>query len=63
LDDPELGLHPSAIIELASMVKMASQHTQVVLETQSPALFLIYIKISVQNRIKTVQNADYQNVS
>ncbi len=38
LDEPELGLHPSAIIELASMVKMASQHTQVVLATQSPAL-------------------------
>jgi predicted ATPase len=38
LDEPELGLHPSAIVELASMVKMASQHTQVVLATQSPAL-------------------------
>jgi len=38
LDEPELGLHPSAIVELASMVKIASQHTQVVLATQSPAL-------------------------
>ena len=38
IDEPELGLHPSAIVELASMVKMASQHTQVVLATQSPAL-------------------------
>lgn len=38
LDEPELGLHPSAIIELAGMIKIASQHTQVVLATQSPAL-------------------------
>jgi predicted ATPase len=38
LDEPELGLHPSAIVELASMVKIASQHTQIVLATQSPAL-------------------------
>ena len=38
LDEPELGLHPSAIVELASMVKIASQHTQVILATQSPAL-------------------------
>ena len=38
LDEPELGLHPSAIVELASIVKIASQYTQVVLATQSPAL-------------------------
>jgi predicted ATPase len=38
LDEPELGLHPSAVIELAGMIKMASRHTQVVLATQSPAL-------------------------
>ncbi len=38
LDEPELGLHPSAIVELAGMVKIAGQHTQVVLATQSPAL-------------------------
>jgi len=38
LDEPELGLHPSALVELASMVKIASQHVQVVLATQSPAL-------------------------
>ena len=38
LDEPELGLHPSAIVELAGMVKIASQHAQIVLATQSPAL-------------------------
>lgn len=38
LDEPELGLHPSAIIQLAEMIKQASQHTQIILATQSPQL-------------------------
>lgn len=38
LDEPELGLHPSAIGQLAEMVKQASQYTQIVLATQSPQL-------------------------
>lgn len=38
VDEPELGLHPSAITLLASMVKQASQKTQVILSTQSSLL-------------------------
>lgn len=38
LDEPELGLHPSAIIQLAEMIKEASRHTQIILATQSPQL-------------------------
>jgi predicted ATPase len=38
LDEPELGLHPSAISALAGMIKTASQHCQVILATQSPRL-------------------------
>ncbi|GAB4420690.1 MAG: hypothetical protein OHK0039_34550 [Bacteroidia bacterium] len=38
LDEPELGLHPSAIIYLAGMVKSASKHVQIVIATQSPRL-------------------------
>ncbi len=38
IDEPELGLHPSAIQALAGMVKMASAHCQVILATQSPQL-------------------------
>lgn len=38
VDEPELGLHPAAITLLASMVKMASVKTQVILSTQSPLL-------------------------
>jgi len=38
VDEPELGLHPSAIASLAGMVKAASVQTQVILATQSPRL-------------------------
>jgi len=38
LDEPELGLHPAAIAELAGMVKIASQNAQVLLATQSTRL-------------------------
>ncbi|WP_339136305.1 MAG: AAA family ATPase [Candidatus Electrothrix sp. GW3-4] len=38
LDEPELGLHPAAIGELAGIVRAASQKTQVLLATQSTRL-------------------------
>lgn len=38
LDEPELGLHPSAIVLLAALVRSASKRTQVVLATQSARL-------------------------
>lgn len=38
VDEPELGLHPQAIDVLASMVQMATKHTQVIMATQSPRL-------------------------
>ncbi len=38
LDEPELGLHPDAISELTGMIRMASQHAQVLLATQSTRL-------------------------
>jgi predicted ATPase len=38
VDEPELGLHPSALATLAGLVKQASLHAQVVLATQSPTL-------------------------
>ena len=42
LDEPELGLHPAALEILAEMVTAASQHTQIVLATQS-SVFLDHI--------------------
>jgi predicted ATPase len=38
IDEPELGLHPTAIAILAGMVKQASVGSQIVLTTQSPTL-------------------------
>ena len=38
LDEPELGLHPYAITQLAEMIKDASIHAQVVIATQSKDL-------------------------
>lgn len=38
LDEPELGLHPAAIAELAGLVKIASKNTQILLATQSMRL-------------------------
>jgi len=38
LDEPELGLHPYAITLLAEMIHSVSEHTQVILATQSVTL-------------------------
>lgn len=38
IDEPELGLHPYAIDQLAEMIKDASLHTQLIVATQSSRL-------------------------
>ena len=38
VDEPELGLHPQAIDILASMIKTAARHVQVIVATQSSCL-------------------------
>ena len=38
VDEPELGLHPSAICVVAALLKQASLHCQVIIATQSPTL-------------------------
>ncbi|MGL4943461.1 MAG: AAA family ATPase [Thermoguttaceae bacterium] len=38
LDEPELGLHPAALTELSALVRTASQHSQILLATQSTRL-------------------------
>jgi len=38
IDEPELGLHPSAIAILAELIQNASKRTQLIGATQSPAL-------------------------
>lgn len=38
IDEPELGLHPAAIVLLSELIQAAAKHTQVIVATQSPAL-------------------------
>jgi predicted ATPase len=38
LDEPELGLHPFAIVQLAEMLRAVSRDSQVLLATQSVTL-------------------------
>ena len=38
IDEPELGLHPSAISILAELIRNAANRTQIIIATQSPAL-------------------------
>ena len=38
VDEPELGLHPAALHSIAGLFKAASQHSQVLVATQSAAL-------------------------
>lgn len=38
IDEPELGLHPAAVSIFASLVRSVSEHCQILLATQSPAL-------------------------
>lgn len=38
IDEPELGLHPAALVILAELVQAAAARTQVIIATQSPAL-------------------------
>ncbi|NOX62485.1 MAG: AAA family ATPase [Chloroflexi bacterium] len=54
LDEPELGLHPFAITLLANMIRSVSEHTQVILATQSVTLVNQFAPqdILVADRIK-----------
>ena len=38
IDEPELGLHPEALVDLAGMIKIAAQNCQIILSTQSAYL-------------------------
>ncbi|WP_194869277.1 AAA family ATPase [Myxococcus sp. AB025B] len=42
IDEPELGLHPAALTLFASLVRSTSEHVQILLATQSPALLDLF---------------------
>lgn len=53
VDEPELGLHPSAITLLASLMRQASIETQIIASTQSPLLLDYFAPedVLVANRV------------
>lgn len=57
IDEPELGLHPSAISLLADMIKEASVHTQVLVATQSPELLDMF---DLEN-VHIIESREYNN--
>jgi predicted ATPase len=68
IDEPELGLHPYAITLLGSLIRSASQQTQIIISTQSVALvneFSIEDLIIVESEegatvFKRLQAEDFQ---
>ncbi|ANZ36251.1 chromosome segregation protein SMC [Lentzea guizhouensis] len=65
LDEPELGLHPSAIVHLAELLRRASVHSQVIIATQSVTLMnqfelgdLIVVERVAGASVLTRPNAD-----
>lgn len=72
IDEPELGLHPYAIVILASLLKSASERTQIIVSTQSVSLvnqfdpedLLIVERDQDKNMYETVINrVDSQQLS
>ena len=59
IDEPELGLHPSAIASMAGLIKTASRHCQLFIATQSPTLVDLFESEDIvvverkENRIST----------
>ena len=67
IDEPELGLHPFAIVQLAEMIKEASKHTQVIIATQSPGLVNEFeadqiTVIEAENGYSTAQRLDKEEL-
>lgn len=65
LDEPELGLHPTAIDILAGMIKKASAYAQVVVATQSPRLIdeftadkIVVVERSNKDKCSTFKKLD-----
>jgi len=38
IDEPELGLHPEAILIIGDLIKIAAEESQIIISTQSPKL-------------------------
>lgn len=67
LDEPELGLHPSAINDLAGMIRSASRHCQIIIATQSPGLLDEFelnevVVIERENKTSVIRNFNEQEL-
>jgi predicted ATPase len=58
LDEPELGLHPAAIVLLADLLRSASQRTQLIVATQSVGL----VNQLSHEQVWTVDREDGQSI-
>ena len=69
LDEPELGLHPSAVGLIGAMIRVMSRHRQVLVATQSPLLVdefapeeIFVTELKEGQTVITRQNAEYLSV-
>lgn len=63
IDEPELGLHPEALVDLAGMIKIAAQNCQIILSTQSAYLLNFFevkdiIVVSSKNDTTVFEHQD-----
>ena len=69
IDEPELGLHPYAITVLASLLKSASEKTQVIVSTQSvplvnqlqPEDILVVDRVKGQSTFRHLESEEMEN--
>ncbi len=70
LDEPELGLHPAATLELAGMIKRIAHTTQIIIATQSTRLIdefspeqIIVVERDPQSGASSFRRLDTQRLS
>jgi predicted ATPase len=65
LDEPELGLHPSALAVLADLMKSTARHSQLLIATQSTALIDHFevddiVTVNLRDGVSTFERLDPQ---
>lgn len=70
IDEPELGLHPAAIADLAAMVREANRHCKIVLATQSTTLLdefdpadVVVVELDAQRQATQYRRLDQESLS
>ena len=68
IDEPELGLHPEALVDLAGMIKIAAQNCQIILSTQSAYLLNFFevkdiIVVSSKNDTTVFEHLDEKKLA